>query len=79
MSQPNKTITVLQLYPKDMNIYGDHGNLQVIIRMAESAKEADSAIIDALGKEQRQIATKKRLAMTELIAPASFFTLTHDL
>lgn len=47
--------------------------------MAESAKEADSAIIDALGKEQRQIATKKRLAMTELIAPASFFTLTHDL
>jgi len=40
--------------------------------MAESAKEADSAIIDALGKEQRQIAAKKRLAMTELIAPASF-------
>lgn len=35
MSQPNRTITVLQLYPKDMNIYGDHGNLQVIIRRLE--------------------------------------------
>ena len=35
MSQPNKTITVLQLYPKDMNIYGDHGNLRVIIRRLE--------------------------------------------
>lgn len=29
MSQP---ITVLQLYPKDMNIYGDYGNLLVIQR-----------------------------------------------
>ena len=47
--------------------------------MAESAKEADSAIIDALGKEQRQIATKKTLAMTEMLAPPSFFTFTHDL
>lgn len=28
-------ITVLQLYPRDMNIYGDHGNLQVIIRRLE--------------------------------------------
>lgn len=35
MSQPEKTITILQLYPKDMNIYGDHGNLQVIIRRLE--------------------------------------------
>lgn len=28
-------ITVLQLYPKDMNIYGDHGNLQVLVRRLE--------------------------------------------
>lgn len=35
MSQPEKTITILQLYPKDMNIYGDHGNLQVIVRRLE--------------------------------------------
>jgi len=28
-------ITVLQLYPKDMNIYGDHGNLLVIQRRLE--------------------------------------------
>ena len=27
-----QSITVLQLYPKDMNIYGDHGNLLVIQR-----------------------------------------------
>ncbi len=32
MSQP---ITVLQLYPRDMNIYGDHGNLLVIKRRLE--------------------------------------------
>ena len=32
MSQP---ITILQLYPKDMNIYGDNGNLQVIVRRLE--------------------------------------------
>lgn len=28
-------ITILQLYPKDMNIYGDHGNLLVIKRRLE--------------------------------------------
>jgi len=28
-------ITVVQLYPKDMNIYGDHGNLLVIQRRLE--------------------------------------------
>lgn len=32
MSQP---ITILQLYPKDMNIYGDHGNLLVLQRRLE--------------------------------------------
>lgn len=32
MSQP---ITILQLYPKDMNIYGDHGNVQVLLRRLE--------------------------------------------
>ena len=30
-----KTITVVQLYPKDMNIYGDYGNLLVIQRRLE--------------------------------------------
>ena len=30
-----QTITVLQLYPKDMNIYGDYGNLLVIQRRLE--------------------------------------------
>lgn len=29
------TITILQLYPKDMNIYGDHGNLLVLKRRLE--------------------------------------------
>lgn len=29
------TITILQLYPRDMNIYGDHGNLQVLVRRLE--------------------------------------------
>ena len=33
MSKP--VITVLQLYPKDMNIYGDYGNLLVIQRRLE--------------------------------------------
>lgn len=28
-------ITILQLYPRDMNIYGDHGNLQVLVRRLE--------------------------------------------
>lgn len=32
MSQP---ITIVQLYPKDMNIYGDHGNLLVLKRRLE--------------------------------------------
>lgn len=27
-----KTITILQLYPKEMNIYGDNGNVQVLER-----------------------------------------------
>ena len=31
----SKPITVVQLYPKDMNIYGDHGNLLVIQRRLE--------------------------------------------
>lgn len=31
----NQPITILQLYPKDMNIYGDHGNLQVLVRRLE--------------------------------------------
>lgn len=31
----SKPITVLQLYPKDMNIYGDHGNVLVIQRRLE--------------------------------------------
>jgi CobQ-like glutamine amidotransferase family enzyme len=33
--QTNKAITVLQLYPKDMNIYGDNGNLLVITKRLE--------------------------------------------
>lgn len=28
-------ITILQLYPRDMNIYGDHGNVQVLVRRLE--------------------------------------------
>jgi len=28
-------ITILQLYPEDMNIYGDNGNLQVIVKRLE--------------------------------------------
>ena len=30
-----KTITILQLYPRDMNIYGDQGNLQVLEKRLE--------------------------------------------
>ena len=30
--QTQKSITILQLYPKDMNIYGDNGNLEVLVR-----------------------------------------------
>ncbi len=33
MSQPN--LTILQLYPRDMNIYGDHGNLLVLKKRAQ--------------------------------------------
>lgn len=35
MSTTAKTITILQLYPRDMNIYGDNGNLQVLVRRTE--------------------------------------------
>jgi len=28
-------ITILQLYPRDMNIYGDNGNVQVLRRRLE--------------------------------------------
>jgi CobQ-like glutamine amidotransferase family enzyme len=31
----NKTITVVQLYPRDMNIYGDWGNVLTILRRLE--------------------------------------------
>ena len=30
-----KPITIVQLYPRNMNIYGDNGNLQVIVRRLE--------------------------------------------
>lgn len=30
-----KQIVILQLYPRDMNIYGDNGNLQVLVRRLE--------------------------------------------
>lgn len=30
-----KAVTVLQLYPKEMNIYGDNGNVQVLLRRLE--------------------------------------------
>jgi len=30
-----QTITIVQLYPKDMNIYGDHGNVLVLKRRLE--------------------------------------------
>lgn len=35
MTSTQKTITILQLYPRDMNIYGDHGNVQVLERRLE--------------------------------------------
>jgi len=35
MSTQTPSITILQLYPRDMNIYGDNGNLQVLIRRLE--------------------------------------------
>ncbi len=31
----SQVITILQLYPRDMNIYGDHGNLLVLTRRLE--------------------------------------------
>ncbi len=34
MSQAN-TLTILQLYPRDMNIYGDHGNTLTLQRRAQ--------------------------------------------
>ena len=34
-AENKQVITVLQLYPKDMNIYGDHGNLLVLQRRLE--------------------------------------------
>jgi CobQ-like glutamine amidotransferase family enzyme len=34
-TQTKKTITILQLYPKDMNIYGDNGNVQVLTKRLE--------------------------------------------
>jgi CobQ-like glutamine amidotransferase family enzyme len=33
--QVAKTIIILQLYPRDMNIYGDNGNLQVVTKRLE--------------------------------------------
>lgn len=35
MSKTPKTINVLQLYPNEMNIYGDHGNVLTIMRRLE--------------------------------------------
>lgn len=35
MTSTQRTITILQLYPRDMNIYGDHGNVQVLVRRLE--------------------------------------------
>lgn len=32
MSVSSPTITILQLYPRDMNIYGDQGNVQVLMQ-----------------------------------------------
>lgn len=35
MTNAPKEITVLQLYPRDMNIYGDNGNVEVVQRRLE--------------------------------------------
>ncbi|MES2630531.1 MAG: glutamine amidotransferase [Patescibacteria group bacterium] len=35
MEKQAQPITILQLYPKDMNIYGDNGNLQVLVKRLE--------------------------------------------
>lgn len=50
-----KPLTIVQLYPKDMNIYGDHGNLQVLIRRLEwygyTPKVVSYNVGDTLPKE----------------------------
>lgn len=35
MNDDKKTLRILQLYPKDMNIYGDYGNVLVLKKRAE--------------------------------------------
>lgn len=35
MSNTTKTLRILQLYSHDMNIYGDNGNVQVVVRRAK--------------------------------------------
>lgn len=35
MSTPDKKLTILQLYPNEMNIYGDRGNVLTLARRAE--------------------------------------------
>lgn len=35
ISANKPVITIVQLYPRDMNIYGDHGNVQVLTRRLE--------------------------------------------
>lgn len=55
MTTPKQTITILQLYPRDMNIYGDNGNVQVLLRRLEWYGYAPKLITynagDALPKE----------------------------
>lgn len=45
------TIQILQLYPRDMNIYGDHGNLQVLIRRLEWYGYTPEVILYNVGDE----------------------------
>ena len=35
MKKPSKSITILQLYPRDMNIYGDWGNVLTLKKRLE--------------------------------------------
>ena len=35
MTQPEHTLTIVQLYPDDMNIYGDWGNVLTVMKRAE--------------------------------------------
>lgn len=35
MTQPTRTLTIVQLYPDDMNIYGDWGNVLTVMKRAE--------------------------------------------